>query len=194
MKNKILTVSIIFILISFIFINNSVFAVTKEDLVDVSQLDLSKYPSGYSLDNGYIMVVNNSIYDIIIMPDNFTGTLLWEGTRIYTSDSSNYLCIRMYDVSFGDYFVSNSCTNNTEIFYGTMNVYNSSGEVVFQQAPVTEQPETIPETVEIPAVETVEQIPVAMVETLKMIIPVGLVVLSVVLLIYLTRQLICRCS
>lgn len=132
--HRFLPILSIFLFIAFVFTTN-VFAVTKDDLIDVSNLDLSKYPSGYSLDNGYVMVVNNGAYDIFIMPNNFNGSLLLEGSRLYTSNGSNYLVIRMYQDRFDDYFIANTCTNNTEIFYGTMNVYNSSGNVVFQQPP-----------------------------------------------------------
>lgn len=46
--------------------------------------------------------------------------------------------------------------------------------------------------VEIPALETAEQVPEAMATALKMIIPVSLVLLSILLLIYLMRSLIYR--
>lgn len=77
-------------------------------------------------------------------------------------------------------------SNNDILIYKSEK--DNSTEVLgtFFQLPVTEIPETIP------ALETVEQIPTAMVETLKMIIPVGLVVLSAVLLIYLTKSVISR--
>lgn len=79
---------------------------------------------------------------------------------------------------------------NMNIRYASQGIYNSDFTTFFFKTPLTEQPETTPETVEIPAVETVEQIPEMIVTTLKLIIPVGLVVLSVVLVIYLVRRVI----
>lgn len=80
--------------------------------------------------------------------------------------------------------------NTTNILYCSSDVYNNGTTDVLISKKKFPVVEVIPETVVIPAVETVEQIPMAMTETLTMIIPVGLVVLSVVLLIYLTRRLI----
>lgn len=59
--------------------------------------------------------------------------------------------------------------------------YTSSGEVFFQ-VPVT--------AVVIPSLETAEQIPQAIAKTLKILIPIGLIVLSVGLGIYLIKRVI----
>ena len=93
-------------------------------------------------------------------------------------------------------------SDNTYNFYlKNLSLYTDADKSgFFFKAPLTETPEipetpeTIPETVEIPKLETVEQIPETIITTLKLIIPVGLVILSTVLVIYLLRRLIFRFS
>lgn len=65
------------------------------------------------------------------------------------------------------------------VVYSNNDIYLSSGELFFQ-APVT--------GVVIPALETAQQIPETIVKTLKILIPVGLVVLAVGLIIYLIKR------
>lgn len=67
----------------------------------------------------------------------------------------------------------------------------TNGTVFFPQ-PVTEIPEQETLTTTIPALETVEQIPVAMIQTLKIVIPVGLVIFGTLLLILLVKSVISR--
>lgn len=63
--------------------------------------------------------------------------------------------------------------------YTNADICDSSGKVFFQRAPLV--------GVVVPAVEKVEQIPATIMKTMKIIIPVSLIVLSVVLLISLTK-------
>ena len=70
------------------------------------------------------------------------------------------------------------------IFYRS-DIYNNSScdTVLFQGAPMPE-PE-IPETVEIPVITATEQIPTAIIQTLMIVLPVGLVLLGICLVVYL---------
>lgn len=227
MKNKILTINIIFILISLIFINNSFAYTATEDIVyteptnsylSTAITELQKtYPEeefyyvyGYSYGPRCFYLTFFEKHYLKIKPYLLEPTYTFQNNDYYAIKVSNdktTVSASVYKVFDSSYSLDGNYTyedcvpaftmysNSTEPveFTANFNVYtNSSGTDFFFNSPVTE-PE-IPETVEIPAVETVEQIPTAMVETMKMIIPVGLVVLSVVLLIYLTRRLIYRCS
>lgn len=68
--------------------------------------------------------------------------------------------------------------------YTTEDIKNSSGNVVFQKAPVT--------VGTIPKITQVEEIPQVMGEVLKVIIPIGLIIFGIGLLILLVRLVISR--
>lgn len=102
-------------------------------------------------------------------------------TNSYTNYSLNWMyCGTTSDNTYNFYLKNLSLATDA----------NKSG--FFFKTPLTETPETIPATVEIPKLETVEQIPETIITTLKLIIPVGLVILSMVLVIYLVRYEIYR--
>lgn len=195
MKNKILTISIIFILLSFIFINNA-FAFELFN-ANNTQIILPDLPNGEPVSYVYCCIDNWHSLSFSYVEGSYF--------KIHHNDGS-YIVFECYNsngekISFTTYGSNgtqpsswtsrkeNTDNNipvssyNSGLYAGTL--YNTDGTIFFPKTPLT---------VEIPAVETVEQIPTAITETLKMIIPVGLVVLSVVLLIYLTRRLIYRCS
>lgn len=71
---------------------------------------------------------------------------------------------------------------------------SDSSKVFFQPTPVPSIFTIGEMTVEIPAVETVEQIPEMMAKVLTMIIPVGLVVFGIVLVILLIKLVISRAT
>lgn len=90
--------------------------------------------------------------------------------------------------------VSKTYSNQTENEYITFNpfdhgysntdILNSDGTVFF--------PIPVQEVVVIPVLEGVEELPKAVNTTLKMILPVGLVVFGILLLVYIIRLLILR--
>jgi len=97
-------------------------------------------------------------------------------------------------VSFGQFLSPYACISLNNPIYLNCDVYSDIDKTgFFFPEPIPEIPE-VPETpaTTIPALETVEQIPTAMVETLKLIIPVGLVIFGIVLLISLIKSVISR--
>lgn len=68
--------------------------------------------------------------------------------------------------------------------YSNSDILNSDGTVFF--------PIPVQEVVVIPVLEGVEELPKAVTTTLKMILPVGLVVFGILLLVYIIRLLILR--
>ena len=208
MKNKILPILCIFILVGCLFINNNVFAteytITEDRLNSILDYVQNNY---YYLNGNSNFCITPSFndgsdysYDLTFFPDdNSIKYYISSENRIFSTSSFDS---HLHDVKTDGSISFRVTWNNfarirySQPFYSTFDIYTDSScsEIFFQKTPVTETPETTPDKVEIPAVETVEQIPVAMMETLKMIIPVGLVVLSVVLVIYLTRRLISHFS
>ena len=200
MKNKILPILCTFILFTFVFINNNVFAYsipTADDLYNLPDEDFLNAiynHTHYNNGSNAVFVYNNIVFFVsghngFYVGDNagvYYSIWLKNGGTIYKYTYSNGT-LTSASHSYDNLTVQ---ANGGTIYSNTDIYYENSSELFFLITPMPEIPETIPETVEIPAVETVEQIPTAMVETMKMIIPVGLVVLSVVLLIYLTRRLI----
>lgn len=70
------------------------------------------------------------------------------------------------------------------LVYSTADVYNLDNELVFQ-APA-------PTGVIIPALETATQVPMAIIQTMRILIPIGLIILSMALIILLTRFVFLR--
>lgn len=98
-------------------------------------------------------------------------------------------------VYFGNQTLGNPSVTTVEIFnssfsvvYSNFDLYRDSSktELVFQRAPQKV------EQVTIPTITQVEEIPQSMMETMKIVIPVGLIVLSIGLVIYLVRLVISR--
>lgn len=124
----------------------------------------------------------NNVYCIVTPNWWKTGLMVYQNNTFTTVSTSNVGSNSIIQMSMNGRELEIVYSSKDVLYYNIEGVENGT---VFFPLPVTEIPETT-----IPALETVEQIPTAMVETLKMIIPVGLVVLSVVLLIYLIKSVI----
>lgn len=98
----------------------------------------------------------------------------------YKSNNQNANCT--FTVTNG----KNSADNNYITYFGgsTDTIYLEDDTIFFQVAPPLE--------VQLVEITQVEEIPKAIAEVLEMIIPIGLVVLSVVLIIYLVQLVISR--
>lgn len=201
LTHKILPIISIILLCSFVFINNFVFASSSinvnyngnsVELPSISTIDFSSYDNFDSSCDYFIFYAWNN-YRLFVIPKNCELKIYSfnNGTGVHIEDDSTKM------LHF--YFNNNSWVFSEKAhwldhissdgwFYSTVDIYkDNSDEIFFQKTPVT-----TPAAVEIPALEKVEQIPEAITTTLKMIIPVSLVVLSVILLIYLMRRLIYR--
>lgn len=132
------------------------------------------------------------------------------------SDNSNYCCTATGTQVDFIYYIYDSDTNTftnksyvtsfktsswgySYLYLYNKKVYIPNGDETVQygvhdfflQAPLVETPEETQATT-ILALETVEQIPTSMVETLKLIIPVGLVIFGILLVILLVKLVILR--
>lgn len=216
-KNKIFIT--FFVLLAFIlFFNiNNVFASVDfkhndEDvsLPDFDYIDTSLY-SIYYYDNSYYVIIlkncenyiNNGYnvsvdsYELFWLYKYDNNSLITQSI-LYGSEQNLNILLRKYNPSNNSWEkpygtvaimrnVINSLNYTTADYFvsSNYNCYNAERkELVFHQ-PVTEI-----QGVTIPALETADQIPQAIVTTLKIMIPVGLVVLSIGLVVYLIKRVI----
>ena len=75
--------------------------------------------------------------------------------------------------------------NSTLVCATNSVIYDENDEILFGIAPAVEQ-------ITIPEIQSVEEIPQAMVEVLKILIPIGLIIFGIGLLIYLVQSLTSR--
>lgn len=143
--------------------------IVSDDYKFIYLSDTSKSSSCYIL---YSDVLTDSYYsekcDVSSSSENFTKRL----NQWYITDDRG-----INSSSFNqNFFTADVFANQT--------IKNKSGDVVFMGAPQTV------EQVKIPAIQQAEEIPQAMAEVLKILIPVGLVIFGIGLVIYLIRY--CR--
>ncbi len=160
MKNKIISILCFFILISFLFINNSVFAgentITEDALNSILNFVYNNqyYLDGYT--NVYIAPAYSTSYafDVILVPNNDTGKYhLAKGDRLLFIVDGNvtaYTSIRYGFYSDGtirESFVDSPVidTSGTQCraayltpLYSTFDIYNDGNdtEIFFQKTPV----------------------------------------------------------
>ena len=164
---------------------------------------------GYDISNGFALKYYFGTYYLYILADE-NSYFAFSGSSDFHIDKGScyYFQLKNNEWSYLEEIVAPviRIAVYSEIIYHSVDVYDcddystiiaEGSPNFFQVAPpeeVPETPEEIPETLTttIPALETVEQIPTAMVETLKLIIPVGLVIFGIVLLILLIKSVISR--
>lgn len=206
---KILKKCLLIILIIFLFFNSTVFGVTNVDLsgynfIDITTLEndvveKAKNTDEYLSGNYYLLFGknDNSLYTVYFIKKV-------EGLKCYISsfDNNKFIikanidtdCVYYrYDVSSGLYsrniqnsvnFWVYSTDKENCIFYSEIDIFEDlDNSILFFQPPVV---------VVIPVLEGVEELPKAVTTTLKMILPVGLVVFGILLLVYIIRLLILR--
>ena len=151
MKNKILTISIIFILLTFVFINTNVFAGNLGDLnVDITTISHTQY--GYVIykstdGNIYLACSPDSIHPNATYTNNhicFSGTSGYSSgsswiTKVYkiNSDNSITFIADQQPGNSSDYKVS-------EVYYSDRDIYTQNKASLFFLA--TPIPDPIPET------------------------------------------------
>ena len=207
LNNKFFVAFLLFLIITFSFVSNC-FAYSND-----FKYDNTDY-SYFIPDDAYKSFIESDLYksnkyNYLLSCDNGTCRIyLWEKTKnvkIYQTSIINY-----YDSNISEYgclyytvresggtlnlessslkSFHNSChmSGNKIYMLTNVNVYTDEtcSKIFFQGSPVT--------AVEIPALETAEQIPEAMATALKIIIPVGLAILVIGLIIYLIKCVIYR--
>lgn len=204
--HKFLPILSILILISFIFINNC-FAYSEEftyndtnyiyyipegaynSFLESEQYKSGKYNYLLSCDNGtcriYFWLKTQDVKIYQTTKDNYYNSNISDYGCLYYTVSENGGNLSLQNSNATSFHNSAYSSGNKIYMFTNVTVYtDSSCSKVFFYQPV--------QVVTIPALETAEQVPEAMRTALKMIIPVGLIVLSMVLLIYLIKSVISR--
>lgn len=219
LNNKFFVAFLLFLIITFSFISTSVFASSDNINFKYNDKDYSlpmfsrsNYDSntdvlifGYNHKSDFknfcfVYVKNaktyiNQGYQFICSVNSdggFSKFYAYRSSDDVTTSNFNYYCLRYTNnvenpwSNWGDCLneYSDTLWSKFDIIRSDTDLCGDDGKVFFQRTPVT--------AVEIPALETAKQVPEAMATALKMIIPIGLVVLSILLLIYLMRRLIYR--
>lgn len=206
-NNKFLIVFTLIIIFLLLFITNSFasYDFTTPDGVEYSCPDL---PSDFTEDTIFLITTTGNGYYYILKFDSVPYD-----NKIYryydgkgtTLDSVNYYyyssegVIGTYDIYYNENHKNyiSLATNRQNItsydilyrlslvYSSHFNVYNENNTIFFQKTPLQQ-------TLQVVEITQVEEIPKAIAQTLKTIIPVGLVVLSIFLVIYLTKSVIFR--
>lgn len=196
LKNKILL--IVFLILMFIlFLNTSnVFASFNFTYNDTNYTvpDIpTDYPYYLIIDKGngvfrLYMCENEMIFKTVTLANGSKSILLY--STVSAGTIYQYTNLAGDNVTISDLYRSIGTGTSLAIDYNTVSIVYSNhdlyhgGELVFQ-SPVTEVPGVL-----IPALETAEEVPQAMAQTLKIVIPVCLIVLGIGLLIYLIKRVI----
>ena len=185
LNNKFFVVFLLFLIITFSFVSNCFANIVVNDNSSFPDLPLDYSNSKYVIlkdnTNTWLLIFDDLLENPYVENDNISfknksgslgnviGYLLKNNTWNY-----NFKTTAVSRVSTFSFIYS-----NIDVMKGS-----NSNEIFFQKTPVT--------AVEIPALETAEQIPEAMATALKIIIPVGLAILGIGLIIYLIKYVIYR--
>lgn len=185
LNNKFFVVFLLFLIITFSFVSNCFANIVVNDNSSFPDLPLDysnyKYVILKDNTNTWLLIFDDLLENPYVENDNISfknksgslgnviGYLLKNNTWNY-----NFKTTAVSRVSTFSFIYS-----NIDVMKGS-----NSNEIFFQKTPVT--------AVEIPALETAEQIPEAMATALKIIIPVGLAILVIGLIIYLIKCVIYR--
>lgn len=221
MKNKKLLLLFLVILISFVLLNNKSFASENtltfkhnEEEITLQNFTFSNNPYAIISGDGSIrvFVYEGTIEEgYIYCPYIYYTGSRWELSfcsysndndeisvkdsklvfNIYTYDTENYTYTISYTGNWcsfsggteGVYYASPMCFIANGL--GNVSSDNIKDNVFFQVAPLLQG-------VQVVEIAQVEEIPKAIAQTMKTIIPVGLVGLSIFLVIYLTKSVISR--
>ncbi len=220
LKNKLFIIFSLFIILTF-FIFNCCFS-SSEKIIDFTSSELNRtfsvtLPSGYGVDYSYFVIgfqpyysdySHSYCYRLVMAISNCP--LYYDGSYWRPKDESSlgyYNTFHSKDYSsfskfpssldFSAYSISDfkssvgfgvTGLDINDLVYSNYTIYNdaSDSKVVFQGAPQEV------EQITIPAITQAEEIPQVMSKVLTMIIPIGLIVFSSGLLIYLVRLVILR--
>lgn len=183
LKNKILLISFL-LLIFILFLNtNNVFASYDftYNNVNYSLPDLPDY------DYYFICDFNEDMY---IAYCSNSPLILGQTTSYYVETNPSGSTVYSYKyVKNGDFeFVRANYSSRFDLASGISSIINTSHDLYCGETLVFQRP--VADKSVIPALETAEEVPKAMVQTLKILIPVGLIVLGIGLAIYLIKRVL----
>lgn len=193
-SNKILFIILFIVLFCFCFSINSFAAFTFER--NNNHYSILDIPS--DVGNNYVIMIDNNIVYLCYPGNGYLGkeNLIFRitenkfGFSIKSNTNWATLSYKSYDMSSNNQVWTQGYVDcpdipgqNSHIVYSTQDIIDiSNGEVFFQK--------TLPAVVGV--IQEVTQLPGIIKTVLKVIIPVGLIVLSVVFLIYLIKSVISR--
>lgn len=188
LQNKILFILFLFLSVLLFFNINNVFAAISFTY-NGEQVDLPDLPSDVNISYGYVVgSFNNATSDTtddyyrILILSNSDSYFYLIGGQYYVSGSASMYSYKNNNWSFDKNTTDYIINGHLRYVYSTVNVYSDIDKTEVFFRPVLE--------VVIPALETAEQIPQVIVKTLKILIPVGLIVLAIGLTIYLIKRVI----
>lgn len=189
MKNKILTISIVFILISFIFINNNIFAseINDNSLI-VDGYDMSDAYNYFTVDDAFVIVHSWGTQYYLVVPNSpgYTAYCAISSTNavLYYNENWNELSGHAYtfylynpeNLKFEYAWTGNTgdwtLDNGALIFgYASKGVYNQDHTTFFMNPPVAEQQEITTLKPILEKVEMKEPIVTTIVGLAKLLIP-----------------------
>ena len=185
LNNKFFVVFLLFLIITFSFVSNCFANIVVNDNSSFPDLPLDYSNSKYVIlkdnTNTWLLIFDDLLENPYVENDNISfknksGSLGNVIGYLLKNNTWNY--------NFKTTAVSRVSTFSFIYSYIDVMKGSNSNEIFFQKTPVT--------AVEIPALETAEQIPEAMATALKIIIPVGLAILVISLIIYLIKCVIYR--
>lgn len=152
-------------------------------------VDFSSYQYfvlGKSTDGQYVVYYSNSELKF-----SASGTVLVPSDGVYpvsgyygTPAGSTYL---NGSTSISEKTV-NCFLHNSGVLYSNYDVYDVSGNLVFQGAPQEEQEQEEVQTVELMKIQQVAELPQKMAEIVKIVLPVCLIVFGTLLVLYLIKS------
>lgn len=131
MKNKIVVISLIFSLFIGMFLNISYAGYSEGDMPELT-FDTTGYDT-----SKYFLVNNQAGVFIFMLPNDFTGNVIYENGDIWLSDGNSYLICQIVKDVWCNRAITNRTNGNYSIYYSTLDIYNNSGDVVFRKPPVT---------------------------------------------------------
>lgn len=154
MKNKILSILCIFILVSFIFINNNTFATSNSFYLSINGtiVELPDFYNNINTSNGFIITSSDlnefRIMEFLDTPyDNrvFSEVLYsFETFRYYTSEAKILGSWKIYTYTLdGSYTVEYTSNDHWDwsyhwpVVYSSYNIYDVDGQLFFHQAPLS---------------------------------------------------------
>lgn len=187
LNKKIFYIFIFFLLIlSFLNVNSNAANISSNGIVYNIPDDIKNFIIADFYDTNCIVLIFSENLDSTWKITQLNST--YNTTSIINS-SGSFKIIRITkgqtDFNSGSVEVWNkNITVYQNIIYSSKDIYNINGSDVFFQVPV--------QGVVVPALGEAKELPKAIVETLKIIIPVGLVILGIGFLIYLIKSVILR--
>lgn len=188
LNNKLIYSFFLLLLILLFFNINTVFASISFDL-EGNLIELPDFPSSIDTSHGYVIgIFNNEYFAWVLSNSNSYFYCTSSNTRVDISgtafrcnlDNGVWVFRNGYSDTRTNTNVMGDVGSATQLVLSTVNIYSDINKTSVFIRPVL--------GVVVPALEKVEEIPQLMVQTLKILIPVGLIVLVIGFVILLIKR------